>query len=117
LGQPYGCLIRAGDVIEGAGVARERREQKPRKVPLPEHGLARGPGCVAQSFGVNLTNDGDDLFAGQWRFFGSRDGVVLPHVVGPRVGVSGPGGDAAAFSWRYWLANASSVSTYKSTRA
>ena len=107
LGQPYGCLIRAGDVIEGAGVARERREQKPRKVPLPEHGLARGPGCVAQSFGVNLTNDGDDLFAGQWRFFGPRDGVVLSHVVGPRVGVSGPGGESAAFSWRYWLANAS----------
>ena len=117
LGQPYGCLIRAGDVIEGAGFARERREQKPRKVPLPEHGLARGPGCVAQSFGVNLTNDGDDLFAGQWRFFGPRDAVVLPHVVGPRVGVSGPGGDSAAFSWRYWLANASSVSTYKPARA
>jgi hypothetical protein len=25
--------------------------------------LARGPGCVAQSFGVNLTNDGDDIFS------------------------------------------------------
>ena len=113
LGQPYGCLIRAGDVIEGAETARRRREQKPRKVPLLDHGLARGPGCVAQSFGVNLTNDGDDLFSSQWRFFVPRDGVVLPHEVGPRVGVSGPGGDPEAFSWRYWLANASSVSTYK----
>lgn len=117
LGQPHACLIRAGEVIEGAEVARKRREQKPRKVPLLEHGLARGPGCVAQSFGVNLTNDGDDLFAGQWRFFVPRDGAVLPHEVGPRVGVSGPGGDAAAFSWRYWLANTSSVSTYKPGRA
>jgi len=117
LGQPYGCLIRAGDVIEGAGVARRRREQKPRKFPLPEHGVARGPGCVAQSFGVNLTNDGDDLFASQWRFFVPRGGAVLTHEVGPRVGVSGPGGDSAAYSWRYWLASASSVSTYKPGRA
>jgi len=113
LGQPYGCLIRAGDVIEGAEHARIRREQKPRKIPLPEHGLARGPGCVAQSFGANLTNDGDDLFSSQWRFFVPRDGVVLPHVVGPRVGVSGPGGVATSFPWRYWLADSQSVSTYK----
>src|ERR1035437_4955251 len=117
LGQPYGCLIRAGDVIGGAGEARRRREQKPRKVLLPDHGLARGPGCVAQSFGVNLTNDGDDLLVGQWRFFVPRGGAVVPHEVGPRVGVSGPGRDSAAFSWRYWLANASSVSTYKPGRA
>ena len=33
--QPYGCLIRAGDVIEGAELARARREAKPRKTPLP----------------------------------------------------------------------------------
>lgn len=113
LGQPYGCLIRAGDVIEGAEHARIRREHKPRKIPLPEHGLARGPGCVAQSFGVNLTNDGDDIFSSQWRFFVPRDGVVLPHEVGPRVGVSGPGGVVAAFPWRYWLVDSPSVSTYK----
>jgi DNA-3-methyladenine glycosylase len=79
--------------------------------------LARGPGCVAQSFGVNLTNDGDDLFSSPWRFFVPRDGVVLSHEVGPRVGVSGPGGDSEAFSWRYWLTNASSVSTYKAGHA
>jgi DNA-3-methyladenine glycosylase len=79
--------------------------------------LARGPACVAQSLGVNLTNDGDDVLAGQWRFFVPRDGAVLPHEVGPRVGVSGPGGDPAAFPWRYWLANATSVSTYKPGRA
>jgi DNA-3-methyladenine glycosylase len=116
LGQPYGCLIRAGEVIEGADVARRRREQKPRKVPLPEHGLARGPGCVAQSFGVDLTNDGDALFAGEWRFFVPRGDVVVPHEVGPRVGVSGPGGDPSTYPWRYWLAGASSVSTYKPGR-
>jgi DNA-3-methyladenine glycosylase len=113
LGQPYGCLIRAGDVIVGADVVRMRRERKPRKALLPDPGLARGPGCVAQSFDVNLNNDGDDLFGGQWRFLVPDNGAVMAHVVGPRVGVSGPGGDASAFPWRYWIANSLSVSAYK----
>lgn len=115
-GQPYGCLIRAGDVIEGADVARIRREHRPRRARLPEHGLARGPGCVAQCFAANLTNDGDDLLEGQWRFFAPCDGAVLAHEVGPRVGVSGPGGDSTAFPWRYWLANSPSVSAFRPGR-
>lgn len=116
VGQPYGCLIRAGEVIGGADVVRKRREQKPRKTPLADHGLARGPGCVAQSFDANLTNDGDDLFGGQWWFLVPDDGAVVPHVVGPRVGVSGPGGAASSFPWRYWIADSLSVSAYKSGR-
>ena len=116
-GQSSGCLVRAGDVIEGTDIARGRRESRPRKVPLPDVGLARGPGCVAQSFGVTLDNDGDDLFGGQWTFLIPDNGVVLPHRIGPRVGVSGPGGDGIDFPWRYWLPDASSVSTYKPGRA
>ena len=116
-GQSSGCLVRAGDVIVGTDIARGRRESKPRKVPLPDVSLARGPGCVAQSFGVTLENDGDDLFGGQWTFLIPDNGVVLPHRIGPRVGVSGPGGDGIDFPWRYWLPEASSVSTYKPGRA
>jgi len=115
-GQSYGCLIRAGDVIEGADVARRRRERGVRKHPLPEQGLARGPGCVAQCFAADLTNDGDDLLAGRWRLLVPPDGAVLAHEVGPRVGVSGPGGDSVDFPWRFWLANVPSVSTYKPGR-
>jgi DNA-3-methyladenine glycosylase len=44
------------------------------------------------------------------------DGAVIPHAVGPRVGVSGPGGDASNFPWRYWLTNSLSVSAYKPGR-
>ncbi|WP_104192685.1 DNA-3-methyladenine glycosylase [Cryobacterium sp. Y82] len=116
-GQPYGCLIRAGDVIEGSDIARSRRERTPRKIPLLDSSLARGPGCLAQSLGATLDNDGDDLFGGQWKFFIPDAGVVLPHRTGPRVGVSGPGGNATDFPWRYWLADASSVSTYKPGRS
>ncbi len=115
-GQPYGCLIRAGDVIEGGQLARLRREVKPRTTPLPDRSLARGPGCVAQSFAANLTNNGDDLFDGEWRFLVPDNHVVNPHATGPRVGLSGPGGDGAAFPWRYWIAGASSVSSYKPGR-
>ena len=32
---------------------------------------------------------------------------------GPRVGVSGPGGDGAAYPWRFWLDGESSVSPYR----
>ncbi|HEY5303476.1 MAG TPA: DNA-3-methyladenine glycosylase [Acidimicrobiales bacterium] len=117
LDQPYACLIRAGDVIEGAQLARNRREQKPRKTALADYELARGPGCVALTFGADLTNDGDDLCSGQWRLFVARDGIVVPHLVGPRVGVSGPGGEVEHFPWRYWLANTPSVSTYKPGRS
>ncbi len=115
-GQPYGCLIRAGEVMEGADIARSRRESRPRKTPLVDASLARGPGCVAQSLGATLANDGDDLFGGQWKFFVPDDGVVLPHFTGPRVGVSGAGGSATNFPWRYWLADESSVSAYKPGR-
>jgi DNA-3-methyladenine glycosylase len=32
---------------------------------------------------------------------------------GPRVGVSGPGGDAAAYPWRFWLEGEPTVSAYR----
>jgi DNA-3-methyladenine glycosylase len=114
--QPQACLIRAGDIIEGAQVARQRRETRVRQRPLLDYELARGPGCVAQCFDANLTNDGDDLWTGQWRLFVPRDGAVTPHVTGPRVGVSGPGGDETNFPWRYWLAPSASVSRYQRGR-
>ena len=32
---------------------------------------------------------------------------------GPRVGVSGPGGDATQYPWRFWLAGEATVSVYR----
>lgn len=115
--EPHACLIRAGDVVLGATLARQRRERVPRKHPLHDSGLARGPGCVAQCFGANLTNDGDDLFGGAWQLLVPEKAGVVAHVSGPRVGVSGPGGNAATFAWRFWIDNHPSVSAYKAARA
>ncbi|WP_427018944.1 DNA-3-methyladenine glycosylase [Pseudarthrobacter sp. P1] len=108
--RPYGCLIRAGDVM-GAGLARSRREAKPRETFLPECRLASGPGCVAQCFAADLANDGGDLFEGRRRILLPDGHTTLPHLTDLRVGLSGPAGDGAAFPWRYWIQNAPSVST------
>jgi DNA-3-methyladenine glycosylase len=36
-----------------------------------------------------------------------------PFTNGPRVGVSGPGGDASAYPWRFWIPREPSVSNYR----
>ena len=112
-GQAYGCLVRAGEVIVGSGLARERRLERPRTSPLRDWELARGPACVAQSLAASRQNDGDDLFGGEWSIWLPDPPVILPHRTGPRVGLGGPGG-SAQFPWRYWLPGEPSVSAYKS---
>ena len=113
VGQPYGCLVRAGEVVLGADLARARREAKPRVSPLPDWQLARGPACVAQCLAATREVDGADLFGGQWSVWLPEQHLVLPHSTGPRVGLSGPSGDGDAFPWRYWLPGEPSVSAYK----
>ena len=104
--------MRAGHVIEGADLARRRRTKPARVSALPDRDLARGPGNLAQALGANLSNDGDDLIGGRWQ-------LLVPDVkpadisTGPRVGVSGPGGDGGTFPWRYWITGDPTVSAYK----
>ena len=52
VGHPYGCLVRAGHVIEGADLARRRRTKPARVSALPDRDLARGPGNLAQALGA-----------------------------------------------------------------
>lgn len=108
VGEGFGMLLRAGSVVEGEPIARARREAKPRRSPIVE--LARGPGNLAQCFGTTLPDDGADLLAAPWSL---EVGEPLPHRAGPRVGVSGPGGDAGRFPWRFWLPGEPSVSAYR----
>jgi DNA-3-methyladenine glycosylase len=112
-GQPYGCLVRAGEVVLGSDLARARREAKPRVSPLPEWQLARGPACVAQCLAATRVIDGADLFGGEWSVWVPVGHTQLPHATGPRVGLSGPSGDGSTFPWRYWLPGEPSVSAYK----
>lgn len=97
-------LIRAGQVLEGIDLARERRG-----AAVADHKLASGPGNFTRALGLTTDDLGTDLL--------SPAGVGLgPHVTeamaissGPRVGVS----KAAEVPWRFWISGDPTVSAYR----
>jgi DNA-3-methyladenine glycosylase len=101
-GTASGVLLRSGEVVAGADVARSRRGK------AVDRDLARGPGRLAQALGLSRADDGRSLFG---------DGPVTlqpgtpPEQIrnGPRVGVS----VAAERPWRFWAANDRFVSPYR----
>lgn len=110
-GQATGLLLRAGEIVEGIGVARERR-----KSPRHDVDLARGPARLAQALGLNRALDGADLFAGPLSLTFPAT-PVDPEAIstGPRVGVAGVGG-SATYPWRYWLTDDPTVSRYRAAK-
>lgn len=116
-GVPTGCLLRAGQVVIGAEVARRRREAKPRRSHVPDVALARGPGNLAAAFAATRADDGADLLGAEWSLWLPAEPVPVGRIsTGPRVGVSGPGGDAAAHPWRFWLTGEPTVSAWRPGR-
>lgn len=107
VGQGWGVLLRAGRVIEGADLARERRGG------VPERNLARGPGSLAQALGIDMSLSAADVISGspltleRGRTVDSQDIAT-----GPRVGVR----LAADVPWRFWIAGDRTVSAYKRNR-
>ncbi|CCE75897.1 DNA-3-methyladenine glycosylase [Clavibacter nebraskensis] len=106
-GMSAGVLLRAGEVIEGADLARSRRGAAVR-----DRDLARGPARLTVALGIPLSDDGAALDAAPY-------GLVLPDAPlalpasGPRVGVSGPGGSGELFPWRFWVPGDPTVSPYR----
>ena len=127
-GTASAVLLRAGEVVAGLGMARSRRPG------VIERNLARGPACLAMTLALTRDQNGidaiaidspvalrvatpagilpviptrTDLAAGA---AGAPGGIVC---TGPRVGVSGPGGDATQYPWRFWLAGEATVSVYR----
>ena len=173
-GRAGGCLIRAGEVVDGEELARERRPGVVRS-----RDLARGPANLTKTLGITKDADGSLLrvdgsvvasshasdcvvepLRGQATSLSSAvrvdshasDCVVEPlrgqatslssavragsHAsdcvvvdlttrdesaeeagfrvaTGPRVGVSGIGGDGVVYPWRYWIEGDPTVSAYK----
>ncbi|MEV5681515.1 DNA-3-methyladenine glycosylase [Streptomyces sp. NPDC052164] len=98
-------LIRAGRVVEGEDLARERRGAK---VESPR--LARGPGNFCRALGITAEHNGADLLTGASVVL--SDGEPVPAALvraGPRVGVS------KAHDWqhRFYLAGDPTVSAYR----
>jgi DNA-3-methyladenine glycosylase len=108
-GSAGGVLLRGGEVVEGLELARARRTAARRDVDL-----ARGPARLASALGITLADGGADLL-GDGAFLLRLGPPVRPErvVTGPRVGVSGPGGDAERYPWRFWIADDPTVSQYR----
>ena len=97
-------LLRAGEVVEGRALARERRGRR-----TPDRRLATGPACLTQALGIDVAAAGSDLL-------GDGPARLLPAapdpttvVSGPRIGVS----RAADRPWRFWLDADPTVSAYR----
>ncbi len=112
-GEASAVLLRAGEVVDGHEVAAGRRPGfRPRD-------LARGPARLATTLALGREHNGMALV-------GARAGgrVTAPEVLvdpasvrtGPRVGVSGPGGDGGSYPWRFWVDGDPTVSAYRPGR-
>ncbi|WP_326788620.1 DNA-3-methyladenine glycosylase [Streptomyces sp. NBC_00151] len=98
-------LIRAGRVIEGEDLARERRGDK-----VESARLARGPGNFCQALGITAEHNGTDLLTDAPVALSEGEPVPAALVrAGPRVGVS------RAHDWqhRFYLAGDPTVSAYR----
>lgn len=114
-GRAGGCLVRAGEVIEGEELARERRPAVVRS-----RDLARGPANLTRCLAINREWDGAALCVDGVRLKDGEEFVVVnthepePLIqTGPRVGVSGIGGDGQLYPWRFWIPGDPTVSAYK----
>jgi DNA-3-methyladenine glycosylase len=100
-------LLRAGEVVEGIDLARQRRPRS------RDRDLARGPARLTMALAVDGEYGGVDLFDRT-----SPLTLTLPRRrapddllrTGPRVGVGGAG---AQTPWRFWLDGEPTVSVYR----
>jgi len=99
-------LLRAGEVVSDAALARSRRPTARRDVDL-----ARGPARLASLLGLVRAHDGVDLLAMASPVRLVAGGRIEPALVrsGPRVGVAA----ARETPWRFWVAGSPAVSSYR----
>jgi DNA-3-methyladenine glycosylase len=112
-------LLRAGRVIEGAGLAAARRwppadrEAGPGARRHPERDLARGPARLCQALGIDRALNGADAVDPQspLRVSAGPGGPVPAAKVcaGPRIGIR----QAVDVPWRFWLDGDDHVSQYR----
>ncbi|ACZ30366.1 DNA-3-methyladenine glycosylase [Xylanimonas cellulosilytica DSM 15894] len=113
VGRAAAVLLRAGEVVEGAALARSRRLAV--GACDSDRQLARGPARLTVALALSLSDDGADLT--------DREGdltLTLPVdrergavATGPRVGVSGEAGRGDLYPWRSWLVGEPTVSAYR----
>ncbi len=100
-------LLRAGEVVDGVELARERRTTS-----RTDADLARGPARLVVALGIALSDNGLDLESGDVTL--ELAGERAPYEQGPRTGVSGAGG-TTDYPWRFWIPGDPTVSPYKAS--
>jgi DNA-3-methyladenine glycosylase len=101
VGQASAVLLRAGEVVDGIDVARERRPG------ASDRDLARGPARLCKALGIVLDHDGTDLARGPVTLTLGKPADDVSS--GPRVGLRG----AADRPWRFWSTGERTVSAYR----
>ncbi len=106
-GRASAVLLRAGEVIEGADLARKRRLSA-----RHDRELAKGPARLATALGVDRASTARTLYLRRHPLKMLTGSAVPSDQVrnGPRTGVSG---DGAVHPWRYWVADDPTVSPYR----
>ena len=97
-------LIRAGEIVDGIDLARQRRGDL-----IADKALARGPGNFAKALGLSLDDLGTELLTDASVRLGPAPDSTPIISEGPRVGVS----KAADVPWRFWITGDPTVSTYR----
>ncbi|AIR97598.1 DNA-3-methyladenine glycosylase [Streptomyces glaucescens] len=107
-GRAAAVLLRAGEIIEGAELARTRRLSA-----RNDKELAKGPARLATALDVDRAQDGVDACTAGDTPLRMLTGTPVPSDQvrnGPRTGVSGEG---AVHPWRFWVADDPTVSPYR----
>jgi DNA-3-methyladenine glycosylase len=108
--QPAGIatavLLRAGRIVAGEELARERRPSSRRDTDL-----ASGPARLCQALGIDMSQNGVDVCtAGLPLLVTSTTDCYDKKIChGPRVGIS----RAVDLPWRYWIGGDPTVSAYR----
>ncbi len=103
-GTASAVLLRAGEIVEGAELARARRNGS------PVRDLARGPARLCQALGIARELNGADVCVPGELMIHEGAPVPAPLVrSGPRTGVS----SAHDTPWRFWVEGDPSVSPYR----
>lgn len=106
-GEASAVLLRAGEIVHGVEIARQRRG-----VAVSDRDLARGPARLTRAMGIPLADGGADIEADPYSLeLATRPGRVETSV---RTGVSGAGG-SAQYPWRFFIAGDPTVSPYRAS--
>ena len=110
-GTASAVLLRAGRIVAGEELARQRRASNGNGT----RELARGPARLCQALGIDRAQNGADVCSAdsalriRGPMGGTTDRSVNEILTGPRVGVS----SGAEVAWRFWLSGEPTVSAYR----